>query len=81
MIGNLFAESFISSIKPGSYPASKLAICQAVWMLLGTRCFDERDLIDGNTFLFIPSALYAYWVSKYLFEEKTNQILLPESDA
>ena len=29
--------------------------------------------IDGNTFLFIPSALYAYWVSKYLFEEKTNQ--------
>ena len=50
-------------------------------MLLGTRCFDERDLIDGNTFLFIPSALYAYWVSKYLFEEKTNQILLPESDA
>ena len=37
--------------------------------------------IDGNTFLFIPSALYAYWVSKYLFEEKTNQILLPENDA
>ena len=37
--------------------------------------------IDGNTFLFIPSALYAYWVSKYLFEEKTNQILLSESDA
>ena len=37
--------------------------------------------IYGNTFLFIPSALYAYWVSKYLFEEKTNQILLPESDA
>lgn len=32
--------------------------------------------IDGNTFLFIPSALYAYWVSKYLFEDKTNQILL-----
>ena len=37
--------------------------------------------IDGNTFLFIPSALYAYWVSKYLFEEKANQILLSESDA
>ena len=37
--------------------------------------------IDGSTFLFIPSALYAYWVSKYLFEEKTNQILLPENDA
>ena len=37
--------------------------------------------IDGNTFLFIPSALYAYWVSKYLFEEKTDQILLPENDA
>ena len=37
--------------------------------------------IYGNTFLFIPSALYAYWVSKYLFEEKTNQILLPENDA
>ena len=40
-----------------------------------------RSTIDGNTFLFIPSALYAYWVSKYLFEEKTNQILLPENDA
>ena len=37
--------------------------------------------IGGNTFLFIPSALYAYWVSKYLFEEKANQILLSESDA
>ena len=37
--------------------------------------------IYGNTFLFIPSALYAYWVSKYLFEEKTNKILLPENDA
>ena len=37
--------------------------------------------IDGNTILFIPSALYAYWVSKYLFEEKTDQILLPENDA
>ena len=37
--------------------------------------------IYGNTFLFIPSALYAYWVSKYLFEEKTDQILLPENDA
>ena len=36
--------------------------------------------IDDNTFLFIPSALYAYWVSKYLFEEKTNQILLPENN-
>ena len=35
--------------------------------------------IDGNTFLFIPSALYAYWVSKYLFEEKTNKILLPDA--
>lgn len=34
--------------------------------------------IDGNTFLFIPSALYAYWVSKYLFENKTDQILFPE---
>lgn len=32
--------------------------------------------IDGKTLLFIPSALYAYWVSKYLFEEKTDQILL-----
>ena len=40
-----------------------------------------RSTIDGNTFLFIPSALYAYWVSKYLFEENTNQILLPENDA
>ena len=40
-----------------------------------------RSTIDGNTFLFIPSALYAYWVSKYLFEEKTNQILLPENGA
>ena len=40
-----------------------------------------RSTIDGNTFLFIPSALYAYWVSKYLFEEKTDQILLPENDA
>ena len=40
-----------------------------------------RSTIDGNTFLFIPSALYAYWVSKYLFEEKTNKILLPENDA
>ena len=40
-----------------------------------------RSTIDGNTFLLIPSALYAYWVSKYLFEEKTNQILLPENDA
>ena len=40
-----------------------------------------RSTIDGNTFLYIPSALYAYWVSKYLFEEKTNQILLPENDA
>ena len=40
-----------------------------------------RSTIDGNTFLFIPSALYAYWVLKYLFEEKTNQILLPENDA
>ena len=40
-----------------------------------------RSTIDGNTFLFIPSAIYAYWVSKYLFEEKTNQILLPENDA
>ena len=40
-----------------------------------------RSTIDGNTFLFIPSALYAYWVSKHLFEEKTNQILLPENDA
>ena len=40
-----------------------------------------RSTIDGNTFLFIPSASYAYWVSKYLFEEKTNQILLPENDA
>ena len=40
-----------------------------------------RSTIDGNTFLFIPSALYAYVVLKYLFEEKTNQILLPENDA
>ena len=40
-----------------------------------------RSTIDGNTFLFIPSALYAYWVSKYLFEEKTNQIRRPENDA
>lgn len=37
--------------------------------------------MDGNTFLFIPSALYAYWVSKYLFEEKAHQILLPEINA
>ena len=37
--------------------------------------------IDGNTFLFIPSALYAYWVSRYLFEYKSNWILLPEYDA
>ena len=36
--------------------------------------------IDGNTFLFIPSALYAYWVSKYLFEDKTNQILLSKDN-
>ena len=36
--------------------------------------------IDGNTFLFIPSALYAYWVSKYLFEDKTNQILLSKNN-
>lgn len=34
--------------------------------------------LDGNTIRFIPSALYAYWVSRYLFEEKTNQILLPD---
>ncbi len=38
-------------------------------------------IIDGNTFLFIPSALYAYWVSRYLFEDKLNQILLPDRDA
>ena len=36
--------------------------------------------IDGNTFLFIPSALYAYWVSEYLFEDKTNQILLSKDN-
>ena len=41
----------------------------------------DGTIKDGSTFLFIPSALYAYWVSKYLFEEKTNQILLPENDA
>ena len=40
-----------------------------------------RLTIDGNTFLFIPSALYAYWVSKYLFEKKTDQILVPDGDA
>lgn len=33
--------------------------------------------VEGKEFLFIPSALYAYWVSKYLFEDKTAQILLP----
>ena len=38
-----------------------------------------RANIDGKTFLFIPSALYAYWVSKFLFEEKTNKILLPDA--
>lgn len=40
-----------------------------------------KAIVDGNTFLFIPSALYAYWVSRYLFEKKANQILLPEQDA
>lgn len=37
--------------------------------------------VDGNDIIFIPSAIYAYWVSKYLFEEKTDQILFPKNNA
>ena len=50
-------------------------------IIVTTKSKFGSSIIDGSTFLFIPSALYAYWVSKYLFEKKTDQILLPESEA
>lgn len=50
-------------------------------IIVTTKSKRGKAIVDDNTFLFIPSALYAYWVSRYLFEEKANQILLPERDA
>ena len=50
-------------------------------IIVTTKSKRGKAIVDDNTFLFIPSALYAYWVSRYLFEEKVNQILLPERDA
>lgn len=38
-------------------------------------------IIGGGRFLFIPSAIYAYWISRFLFEKKTDQILFPLNDA
>lgn len=50
-------------------------------VIVTTKSKLESATIDGQTLLFIPSALYAYWVSKYLFEEKTDQILLTGDNA
>lgn len=50
-------------------------------VIVTTKSKKGSAVIDDNKFLFIPSALYAYWVSKYLFEEKTDQILLSEHSA
>lgn len=50
-------------------------------IIVTTKSKRGKAIVDDNTFLFIPSALYAYWVSRYLFEEKANQILLPEREA
>ena len=50
-------------------------------IIVTTKSKRGKAIVDDNMFLFMPSALYAYWVSRYLFEEKANQILLPERDA
>ena len=50
-------------------------------IIVTTKSKRGKAIVDDNMFLFMPSALYAYWVSRYLFEKKANQILFPEQDA
>lgn len=46
----------------------------AIFLLFGV-----RRGISAQKASDIALNLYAYWVSKYLFEEKTNKILLPDA--
>lgn len=47
--------------------------------IVTTKTKTSSSTINENTILFIPSAIYAYWVSKYLYDNKEMDILLTKN--